>query len=89
MALLLIRSNISPHLSFLSIFSIHVKELTEFGPVVMDLLDFIQDWSCGTGSALICLNGLIKNLVDMHILDESAITIFGEISVLSSLLEWS
>ena len=59
----------------------NVKSLAEFGPRVNDILDYIQDWSCGTGSALICLNGLVKELVEHDILDKEMARIVGKFPI--------
>ena len=63
-------------------YSTHVKEISQFGPKVTSFLDFVQQWSCPSNSALHCLNALISDLVVQGILTEEAAYISGKEKIL-------
>ncbi len=63
----------------------NLKELTQLSSRLLDILDYVRNWSCGSGgSALICLNGLVQELADVGILQQDAVYLVGKFQTWST-----
>jgi len=55
-----------------------VKSVSALSNRTQELLAFTQAWSCGSGSALVCMGGLVADLVAEEHLGEDALVLLGE-----------